>query len=326
MGNPTFTDVHVSQALTDLAIGYTQEQTDFVADKVFPVMPVRKQTDRYFIFDKSDFFRDDAKLRAAGTESAGGGQRLSTSTYSCDVYAYHEDVPFAVTANADFNTEVSSIANVTQKLLLRREKLFASSALVSGLWANDLTGVASAPSTNQFLQWNDAASNPITDVETARARIKQTTGKSANVAVIGYDVYKALKDHPDIVARIQYSGNNGSPAQVTVQALAALFEVENLFVMGAVEESAKEGDTSSMQFINRDKMLLCYRPRMAGFQTPSAGYLFSWQGYTGIESPDVAISQFALPHLKSDRYEGEIAVDAKITATDLGTLMLSVVA
>lgn len=326
MPNPTLNDVHVSQALTDLAIGYAQEQSDFVADKIFPVIPVNKQTDRYFIFDKSDLFRDDAKLRAAGTESAGGGQRLSTGTYSCDIYAYHEDIPLAISANADYNSEMGAIINVTQKLLLRREKLFAASALSSGVWANDLTGVASAPTGSQFLQWNDANSNPITDVETARGLVKRSTGKSANVGVIGYDVYKALKDHPDIAARVQYNGSTSDPARITVEALAALFDLEELYIMGAVEETAAEGDASSMAFINRNKFLLCHRPKTAGFQVASAGYLFSWQSYTGLESPDIAVSSFHMPQLKSDRYEGEIAIDAKVTATDLGVLMLNVVA
>lgn len=89
---------------------------------------------------------------------------------------------------------------------------------------------------------------------------------------------------------------------------------------------AVEGDTSSMAFINRNKMLLCHRPNTPGFQVTSAGYLFSWQGYTGLESPDMAVSSFYLPQLKSDRYEGEIAVDAKITGADLGVFLNSVVA
>jgi hypothetical protein len=326
MANPTLSDVHVSQALTDLAIGYAQDQSDFVADKIFPVVAVKKQTDRYFIFDKSDFFRDEAKLRAPGAESAGGGQRLSTGTYTCDVFAYHEDVPMAIAANADYNMEMGAITNVTQKLLLRREKLFAASALATSVWATDLTGVASAPSTNQFLQWNDANSNPITDVETARAAIKKATGKSANVGVIGYDVYKILKDHPDIAARLQYGGNTSAPAKITREALASLFDLDELHVMGAVEETAAEGDASSMAFVNRNKMLLVHRPKAAGFQVASAGYLFSWQGYTGIESPDIALSSFYMPQLKSDRYEGEIAVDAKVTGADLGVLLSSVVA
>jgi hypothetical protein len=132
-------------------------------------------------------------------------------------------------------------------------------------------------------------------VETARAAIKKATGKSANVGVISYDVYKTLKDHPDIAARVQYGGSTMDPARITVEALAAFFDLEELHVMGAVEETVAEGDTSSMAFVNRNKMLLCHRPKTPGFQVAAAGYLFSWQGYIGLESPDMAVSSFHMP-------------------------------
>ena len=79
MPQPTNTDVHVDGPLTNLSVGFKNDMKAFVADQVFPTVPVAKQTDKYFTYTQGDFFRTDAQLRAPGTESAGSGYNLSTA-------------------------------------------------------------------------------------------------------------------------------------------------------------------------------------------------------------------------------------------------------
>ena len=50
-----------------------QDQSAYIADKVFPVVGVKKQSDLYMKYDKGNWFRDEAQLRAPGTESEGSG-------------------------------------------------------------------------------------------------------------------------------------------------------------------------------------------------------------------------------------------------------------
>lgn len=84
-------DVHVNRPLTNISIAYIQEQTQFVADKVFPLVPVQKQSDRYFQYLKEDWFRSDAEERAPGTETAGSGWKLdNTPTYYTPIYGIHK--------------------------------------------------------------------------------------------------------------------------------------------------------------------------------------------------------------------------------------------
>ena len=77
---PTRNEVHVDAVLTQISVGFMQSAEDFVADKVFPVVPVRKQSDKYFVYDRSYWFRSEMEKRAPATESAGGGWKLSTAT------------------------------------------------------------------------------------------------------------------------------------------------------------------------------------------------------------------------------------------------------
>ena len=71
MPQPNINSVHVDAILTNISVAYLQNQDNFIADKVFPVIPVDKKSDKYFTYTKNDWFRDEAQRRAPGTESAG---------------------------------------------------------------------------------------------------------------------------------------------------------------------------------------------------------------------------------------------------------------
>ena len=183
MPQPNINSVHVDAILTNISVAYLQNQDNFIADKVFPVIPVDKKSDKYFTYTKNDWFRDEAQRRAPGTESAGGGYNLSTGTYSADVWAFHKDVDDQTVANADapLNPLREATEFVTRRLMLRRELQWVSDFFGTGVWADDVTGVAGAPSSGQTKQWSDyTSSDPISDIEAGKAEILGNTGMEAN--------------------------------------------------------------------------------------------------------------------------------------------------
>src|SRR6202020_1053225 len=103
-------------------------ESNYIADKVFPLVPVQHQTDLYFVWSKADFFRDEAQLRADATESAGTGVNLTTQTYSAKVWGLHQDIGAQVRANADPAVDVDVVATMQlmQKMLIRRDRIFMS--------------------------------------------------------------------------------------------------------------------------------------------------------------------------------------------------------
>ena len=157
MPQPNINSVHVDAILTNISVAYLQNQDNFIADKVFPVIPVDKKSDKYFTYTKNDWFRDEAQRRAPGTESAGGGYNLSTGTYSADVWAFHKDVDDQTVANADapLNPLREATEFVTRRLMLRRELQWVSDFFGTGVWADDVTGVSGAPSSGETKQWSD---------------------------------------------------------------------------------------------------------------------------------------------------------------------------
>jgi hypothetical protein len=325
MAQPSINQVHIDAILTNISVAYMQMAENFIADKVFPVVPVDKKSDKYFTYTKNDWFRDEAQRRADATESAGSGYSLSTASYSADVWAFHKDVGDQTKANADapLNPLREASEFVTQRLLLRREVQFVSDYMTTGVWGKDYTGVAGAPSTDEFKQWSDYTnSDPIENVENGKAQILSTTGFEANTLVLGYDTFRKLRHHPDIVDRIKYT----SSSVVTSDMLARMFEVDRVLVAKSIRATNNEGATGAYSFNVGKVAWLGHVAPNPGLLTPSAGYIFSWTGVSGGLGQTIGISQIRMDSLKADRVEAEVAFDNKVVASDLGVYFNTAVA
>lgn len=328
MPQPDVSDVHVSSALTSISVAYIQDEANFIADKVFPIVPVNHQTDAYFIFNQDDFFRDEARLRADATESAGSGFNLTTATYSAKVWALHKDLGYQMRSNADpgLDIDVAAARFVTQKLLIRRDRYFVSTYLATSLWGTDVTGAASGNGTTTATYWNDDLSDPFTDLQTGMTTILTNTGMAPNTLVLGYPVYAALRKHPLIIDRIKYTSPTYA-GNITEQLIAEAFDVDRVIVSKAVYNSAPEGATGSYSMIMGKNALLMYVAPSPALWTPSAGYTFAWSGFTGLNDLGIRVSEIPMPTLGNGtiRVEGEMAFDMKLVGSNLGYYFSAIV-
>ena len=142
--------------------------------------------------------------------------------------------------------------------------------------------------------------------------------------MLGRPVYDTLKNHADIIGRLD-RGQTAGPALARRDALAALFEMDRILIMDGVENTASEGVTDSHSFIGGKHALLAYVPGAPGVMTPAAGYTFSWNGYLGAGDMGVRMKRFYMDELSSWRVENEMAYDMKIISADLGCFFLSIV-
>lgn len=323
---PTRQQIHIDRALTNISVAYMQDANNFIADKVFPIIPVQKQSDTYFIYKKEDFFRDEAGERAKGTESAGGDYDIDQAPpYFARKWAFHQDVTEEDRVNADDPLKPNQDATdfVSQKLLLRRENLWAQKYFQAGVWAKELTGVASAPTGAQTLQFDQATSDPIKVITDENTAMAERTGYKSNTLVLSPYVYNSLKNHPDIIDRIKYT----QKGIVTVDLLASLFEVDNVYVPWAIQNTAIKGKAGAMSFIMGKHALLMYVEKNPGLKKPSAGYTFAWTGLKGAGAFGNRVVRIPMPWLGMDteRVEGEMAFDLKVVGADLGTFFKDIV-
>lgn len=326
----TPSDVHVNRPMTNISLAAMQSATAFVSDRIFPRVPVMKQSDLFFYYPSADWNRDEMKLRAPSTETAGGGYNIETKPYYAPVWGVHRDVDDQLRANADepINVDREATMWVTQKGLIRREVEFATKYFQPGAWTNVKTGVGTGPVAGQFLQWNDAASEPVKDVKMWMDEFLLRNGVPANVLLLGHETYTALTENDAIIDRIKYGQTPGQPAMVTRQALAALFGIDRIEVMSAIVNTAKEGAAVPVnRFIGASKgALLVHAAPSPGLMTPSAGYSFVWAGYAGAGEYGQRISSFRIEPIRSDRFEMELAFTHEKVSDDLGTMILDAIA
>lgn len=324
---PTPSQVHVNVPLTNLTIAYMQSAEGFVADKVFPVVPVAKQSDLYYEFNRGDFNRNQMKTRAPGAETVGGSFRMSTTPYYAKVFGLHKDIPDQLRANADSVLSLDNAATdfLGLQAMLSREIDWAAAYFTTGVWGKDITGVSGSPSTDQVKQWNDPTSTPIEDIRSMKTYVLEQTGVEPNGLVLGQRVWDKLVDHPDILDRIKGAATPGNPAIATRQAVASFFELQNIFVMKGIQNTADEGLTATHSFIGGKRALLVYSAPKPGLMTVSGGYTFAWKGYLG-GSSSVQIKRFRMEHLASDRVEIEETRDQKLTSSALGVMFDAVIA
>lgn len=320
--NPALSAVHVNRPLTNVSVAYMQDASAFVAASVFPVIPVSNKSDSYYIFNRGDFNRDSMAARAPSTESAGDGFRLSTATYDCQVQALHKDIDDQIRANQDMglNIDISTTQFLTQRALIRRERIWASNFFTTGKWGSGKAG-ANTSSGTQVVYWNQPTATPIEDVQAAATTMAvRSGGYRPNVCVLGRPVFDTLKNHPEVIDRLNAGQTPGGPAQATRADMARLFEVDQVLVMDAVVNTATENTDPTVEsnaFIGGKHALLAYAAPNAGLMTPTAGYTFVWTDFIG-SIDGVRIKDFRMENLSSDRIEIEMAMDQRLVGADLG--------
>ena len=309
MPEPTLSQVHVNRTLTNFSVAFRQSIAGYVSWQAFPRVPVAKQSDLYFEFDRADFLRDIAQVRGSSQESAGSGYTLSTTAYNCLPWAFHKDVDDMVRANSDspLAPDRNAAQFVTQVLLTRQERQWVTNFFAASIWDTDVT-----PSPT----WDDVTSTPVVDVKTGIKTILKNTGFKPNKFVIGYEVFEKLCTHPNIVDRIKYTSSD----VVTPELLARLFGVDQVLVAEAVYNTAAAGATASYDFVHGKHGLLLYAPPAPALEVPSAGYTFEWTGISKGLGASQVVGRIPAPllGLGNVRIEGQIAFDHQVISSALG--------
>jgi len=304
----TPSQVHIDQPLSNLTLAYVQEQTNFVADKVFPTVGVARQSDKYYIYDRANMNRSgDVKKLAPRTEVNRIGMAVSNAAYYADVYGLGMDFDEQTIANEDAMLEIRSAGaqTLTTRLLIDREERFADTFFKAGVWT--------------------------TDVTTGRRTMQLASGGfKPNTMVVGKEVRDVLVNHPDILARLNGGATVSNTALITDAKLAEIFEVENFYVMEAVKNGAVEGLAESNSFIGGKNALLVHTPRASGLMTPAAGLTFAWNSVPGVNNLGVTVESFSDDALKrqqvAEHIQVKMAYDMKVTGADLGYFFSAVIA
>lgn len=317
--------------LTNMSMAFFANAGEYVATSIFPVCPVELSTGYYYVYNKGDLARDNVQRKPKFGKVTPAQMGHTDESYRCEVDQIIVGIDQIGAVNYQRSNVPPSIDPkraknrfVTDQMLLHLDITFASSFFKSGVWANEFEGIASggaAAGGSQFIQFSDANSDPIRFFDARKRQIKLEGRRMPNKLTLGYDTFLALKEHPDLLERVKYTGSTANPAQVNERVLAELFGVDEVKVLYATHNAAEEGQEDDMQFIcEPDGVLLSYTTPSPRIDEPSAGYIFTWDmlGNGNYMATDTFEGEGGT---HSEFMEGLISTDMRKTCDDLACYM-----
>lgn len=316
--------------LTNMSMASFANAGDYVATSIFPICPVTFSTGYYYVYNKGDLARDNVQRKPKFGKVDPAQMGHSDATYKCEVDQIIVGIDQIGAqnyqrANVPPSIDPKRAKNrfIVDQQLLHLDIMFANKFFKTGVWANEFEGIASgsAAGSGQFIKFSDANSDPIQFFDARMRQIRLEGRRTPNKLTLGYDTYLALKEHPDLLERVKYTGSTANPAKVNEKVLAELFGVDEVKVLYATYNAAEEGQKDDMQFIcEPDGALLSYTTSSPQIDEPSAGYIFTWDmlGDGNYMATDVFEGEGGT---HSEFMEGLLSVDMKKTCDDLACYM-----
>jgi hypothetical protein len=263
---PEVSQVHIDVALTNVSVAY--QNPDYIADLIAPPVPVRKQSDKYYIYDpQRERFRQTDDRRAPGAEANEVDFALSTDNYFCEDHALESAIPDEERENADppVQADIDRTEFLTDKILLNKEIVLASRIRTgSDIPSETLSGTD---------QWSDFDnSDPVADVEDQKATIQAAVQVIPNTLVLPYPVYQKVRLHPSVIEKVQYV----KLGLVGPDVLAQLFDVERVLVPRAFKNTAAPGQDAVLEYVWGKDAFLCYVPPRPALKQVAGAYSFMW--------------------------------------------------
>lgn len=309
--------------LTNVSMVCFANPGDFVATSIFPICPVGLSSSYYYEFTKADLARDNVSRKPAYGKVTPAIMGQTDKTYKCEVDQVIVGIDQIATldytrsrAPGVADPRRAKVRFASEQMMMHMDILFANGFFKPGIWQNEWSGIASNPSGKQFLKFSDANFDPVHFFDERRKDIRLSGRRTPNRLAVGAEAYIALKNHPDILERVKYTGTTANPAKVTPAVLAQLFEIEKIVVMESTYNAAGIGN-EDMQFIcSPDSALLCYATQTPAIDEPSAGYIFTWDmlgngNYAAFDQYD------GEKGTHSEFVEGLMSSDMKKTSDDL---------
>lgn len=321
--------VHFEAPLDGLSLSYATDR-GYLADRIFPVVNVEKESNLYYKFDPDEANREtELEQIAAGALPTSNEVTHSTGRYAVKEYGKAVTIWERETANEDAMLRVRErkVKQKADQMLIGRDRAFLDTFVKTGVWGREYTGVASGPSASQFVKWSDAASTPLEDFLTWKTQFAvDTYGFKPNKMLISTKVKNALLQNAQLLGRMNGGSTIGVPTlEVPMAALSQHFGVE-MIEMDSVVNTAAEGSAASKEFMAGDGILLTYTPDSAGLDTAASGLIFSWNGMPN-SSYQITTKSYSGPTYEerniAERLQMRMNFDMQVTGPDLGVFINS---
>ncbi len=263
---PLKNQLHVSELLSNVSVKYTN--AEYIAEKVFPIVPVKKDTDLYRVYTRN--FRIPKTQRNHKGLAYEFDFFVSTASYLLKDHALKNYVSDDDADNYDVSSLKEDMTEQLTDALLRRRELTIAQLFTKTSWSLTVSLGAGAE-----FSVNTTTTNPIPFFDTAATTIIGNGGNKPNYGILPRAGFVACKNHVSVLDRTKYTSK-----EMTVGMLAALFDLPELLVPMSNQDTAPQIDlaasetTTSITTIWDDNAFVGFKPSSPGPMQPSAGYIF----------------------------------------------------
>lgn len=255
---------HTNKPLTNISISFSNAGLHIV-DKLFPIVKVTRDSDKYAVYDSDFRVGEDAKADGVRANRISFG--ATSATYHCDDYGFEDVVTPRQIRNTDapINIERDTVENLTEKIMDAKEVRAAALLFTTASWTNNTTLTAG------YNDWTADVADPLTAVDTGAIAVMKGVAREPNKIAMGRDSLSHLKNNYKIGERIKYSER----AIITPGLLAALFDVDEVMVGKHINDTTNEVTTASNGFTWSDDIFIGYINPSPGLKKVSATYQFT---------------------------------------------------
>lgn len=315
--------VHINQPLTNFSLGY--HPTGFVAEQVFPVVPVQHESDDYLVWDKGQAFRVDradgqGSLRSDGAESQTEEFGGTWQSYRAEAYSRKTAITDRQRKNADpvWQLEQSKTRRVMDKLLLDQELRVASPLLTAANYAaGHVTTLAGANQWNNssFVSQQGTFSVIEQEIDNAREAIRESTGGlEPNLIIIPTIVARVMKRDIGIRESIKYTHGD----ILTNGSLPDTLWGLKVVTPSSLYTTQAEGEVISLTDVWGKNVIVAYVDPSPSLDTLTVGSIF--------RSRPFQVKQWYQEERESTWYEPSVIQDEVLVSADCGYLLQSVIA
>jgi hypothetical protein len=263
--------LYLDTALTGVANAWFNQESDFIANKLFPTVTVKKATFKVAQYGKENLQMPANSLRTGDSKSKSvnftrqfvDGSPLVEHSLSDSVYKDDYDQ-----TDEPFEPESDTTENILSVMELIDEKSLADLVTSTSIITNNTTLSGTS-------QWSDYSnSDPIADIITGMG-----TGKFVdfNTLTISRQNYNKLIVHPKIRDYLKWS----TPGAVSYEQLLSVFApfgIKQIFIGKAKANLAAEGATENIARVWGNDVLLSYVTDRPGRKAINGGYKFQLAG------------------------------------------------
>jgi hypothetical protein len=240
--------------LTAISLAYKNPR--YIADDALPRVPVTKAEFKYKVYDLGESFRIPQTKVGRTSKPNQVEIGFTELTSNTEDYGLDDPIPQSDIDNAPtgYNPQGRAAEQLSEYIALDRESRCASLIFGTAAYA-----ASCRTSLSGNHQWNvvHADSDPIEDI---------TVGLDAcvvrpNIMVIGRPGFSKLSTNANILKAINKS--TGDKGIATRQAIADLFELEEILVGEAWAASSKKGQAAAITRLWGKSCALIYRNRLA---------------------------------------------------------------